>query len=267
MMNSRTRTRIILAAAMLALPLAAPSVAPAGPAAVAKAGRGLLDQRLPEVKFTNVSLKDAIEFIRDVTGANIHVNWRAIETAGVSQDTNVNMHLREVQVRKALNLLLSEAGTGTLAYYVDQGVIEITTKELADKDMFTRVYPIGDLIVEVPDFNNPPDLSLLATSTGGSSGSGGGSRSGGGGSGGYGGGGGGGGGGSGGLFGGKNNQNADKTKTRAERTDDLLALIRETVYPDIWRENGGPASIRYYNGSLVVTGPRSVHEALGGYWD
>src|SRR5947209_5890062 len=128
----------VAAAVMLALPLMAPSSAPAGPGAVAKARHAILEQKLPEVKFTNVALKDALDFIRDVTAANIHVNWRAIETAGVSQDTNVNMHLREVPVRKALNLLLSEAGSGTLTYYIDQGVIEITTKELADKEMFTR---------------------------------------------------------------------------------------------------------------------------------
>jgi hypothetical protein len=41
-------------------------------------------------------------------------------------------------------------------------------------------------------------------------------------------------------------------------------MIRETIRPEIWRENGGTASIRYYNGHLVVTAPRSVHEALGG---
>src|SRR5690349_7810422 len=76
----------------------------------ARARRSALDQVLPEVNFANVALKDAVDFLRDVTGTNIHVNWRAIEAAGVAQDTNVNMRLREVQFRKALNLLLSEAG-------------------------------------------------------------------------------------------------------------------------------------------------------------
>ena len=41
-------------------------------------------------------------------------------------------------------------------------------------------------------------------------------------------------------------------------------MIRETIRPDVWREAGGPASIRYYNGNLIVTAPRSVQEALGG---
>jgi hypothetical protein len=32
----------------------------------------------------------------------------------------------------------------------------------------------------------------------------------------------------------------------------------------VWRQNGGPASIRFFNGTLIVTAPRSVHEAIGG---
>ena len=35
------------------------------------------------------------------------------------------------------------------------------------------------------------------------------------------------------------------------------------IQPDIWHVNGGLAGIRYFNGSLIVTAPRSVHEALG----
>jgi hypothetical protein len=221
---------------------------------------------LPEVNFTNVALKDGVDFLRDVTAANIHVNWRAIEIAGIAQDTNVNMHLRNVSLRKALTLLLSEAagGTNTLAFYSDQGVIEITTKDVADHDMFTRVYPVEDLVMEIPDFTDAPDLSLLATQTGNT---GGGAT---GGTGGINGGGssfGGGGGGGNSIFGGNSNGNTQKTKTREERGQDLVALIRDVVYPDIWRENGGPASIRYFNGKLIVTAPRSVHEALGGYYD
>jgi hypothetical protein len=31
--------------------------------------------------------------------------------------------------------------------------------------------------------------------------------------------------------------------------------------------NGGTAAIRFFNGSLIVTAPRSVHESLGGLVD
>src|SRR5882672_7719108 len=119
-----------------------------------------LGRTLPEVKFQGSTLKDSFDFLRDVSGANIHVNWRALEAAGVTGDTQVNVRLRDVPLRKVLNVLLNESGVGLLTYYTSEGVIEVTTAELADKEMLTRVYPIDDLIMEIPDFDNAPSFSL-----------------------------------------------------------------------------------------------------------
>jgi uncharacterized membrane protein YgcG len=215
-----------------------------------------LDRSLPEMKFTGVTFGEAIDFLRDVSGLNIHVNWKALEPQNVTADTPVNIRVRAVSMRKVLNLLLSEASGGdTLAWYVDGGVIEVTTKEMADRKVYTKVYPVDDLIMEVPDFTNAPTFSLQSTSQQGQ---------------GSGGGGGGGGGGSGtGLF---ENSDQDRnskepTKTKAERGEELVQLVKDLVQPEIWVDNGGTATIRYYNGSLIVTAPRSVHEAIGGSWD
>jgi len=47
--------------------------------------RHQLNATLPEVKFDGVSLADAIDFLRDVSGANIIVNWKALEGEGCEQ--------------------------------------------------------------------------------------------------------------------------------------------------------------------------------------
>ena len=210
---------------------------------------------MPSLNLTGVTLSDALEFIRDVSAANVHVNWNALEAAGVAKDTPINIRLQRVSMRKVLNLLLSESESGApLTFYVDDGVIEITTREIADKIMVTRVYPIEDLILEVPDFTDAPTFNL---DSGGGGGSGGGSGGGGGGGSPFGGGGGGGG-------GGGQGSGGDKGSSRAERAQALIDTIVSIVQPDIWQINGGTASIRFFNGSLIVTAPRSVHEALGG---
>jgi hypothetical protein len=217
------------------------ATAPAAP-------RTVLDRSLPETKFAGVTLGDAIDFIRDVGGINIHVNWKALEEQGVTADTPVNVRLRSVSVRKLLTLLLNEAGGGdALTFYVDEGVVEITTRELADKKVYTKVYPVEDLVMEVPEFTDPPNFNLQNTTQQGGQG---------------------GGGGSGGqsIFGTAGNEQergkANAT-TREERGEQLVQLITETVRPDVWAVNGGTATIRYFRGSLIVTAPRSVHEALG----
>ena len=215
-----------------------------------------LGRTLPEMNFDGIALTDCVDFLRDITAANIVVNWRALEGAGVTPDTVVNLKLRSVSLRKALSLLLSEAGGGEgITYTVDEGVIEITTTELANARTYTRVYDVADLLMEIPDFTDAPDFSLQQSQNNGGGGGGGS--------------GGGGGGGGGGLFGDSNNQNEDEDKgpTKAERAEELLGLIRETIYPDLWRENGGTASIRMFRESMVVTAPRIVHEAIGGTWD
>jgi hypothetical protein len=198
------------------------------------------------MKLTGVTLGDAIDFIRDISGVNLHVNWKALEQENVTADTPVNINLRSVPLRKALNLLLSEAsGTDALTYYVDQGVVEITTREMADKKVYTKVYPIQDLTMDVPDFAGP-DFSLQSASDQSQSGGGGG----------------------GGLFGQSGNSSRDKEKenttTRDQRGEQLAELVMESVRPEIWAANGGTATIRYFNGNLIVTAPRSVHEAIGG---
>lgn len=212
---------------------------------------------VPEGKFSGVGLADAIDFLRDVSGINIVVNWNALAEANVTRDTPVNCRLYNVSVRKVLNVILSEAsgGTDAVTFVVDEGVVEITTKTIADSRLVTRVYPVDDLLVDVPDFDAPPSMSL--ENKGGRGGGGGGGNSGGG----------GGNGGGGGLFPTGNNGGGkakEQTKTKQERGDDLVTLITSTIRPDVWRDNGGTSSIRFFNGNLIVSAPLSVHEQLGG---
>lgn len=208
--------------------------------------RGGLDVTLPELRFEQTPMGEVYNFVRDVTGINLHVNWRALEEAGVSRDTTVNIHLRGISVRKLLDLIIAESGAGDrLTWYVDEGVVEVTTREVADRKTIVRVYPIDDLIMEIPDFEGPT-LDLSSATQGGS-------RSGGG-----------GGGSSASLLKDTNNEDRDQPRTKAQRVQALIDLITQTIQPDIWRVNGGTATIVYLHGSLIINAPRSVHEAIGG---
>jgi hypothetical protein len=264
-MKSKRVATFVVAGALSA---AVGSVIPLPHASAAPPAGATLNTPLPESKFTGVGLGDAIDFIRDVSGANIVVNWKALAEVNVTPDTPVNLRLHNVSVRKVLTALLQQAGGGDqLTFVASEGVIEITTQQIADARLITKVYPIDDLLVEVPDFTDAPNFDLANRGGGGSSGGGGGggSRGGGGGGGGGRGGGGGGGGGSGSIFSNTNtNTTQTKIKTKEERGQEIIDLIVNTVRPDVWKDNGGTASVRYFNGSLIVSAPASVHELLGG---
>lgn len=218
------------------------------------AAKSALERRLPTVKFSDIALMDALDFFRDTTDANFVVDWKTMEQVGVSKETSVSLNLRYVPTRTALRATLEAAAPGLLTYYVDENVIHVTTLAKADEKMIVRIYPVQDLLVEIPDFEGP-SLSLTDNQSGQS---GRGNRNGGRNGGGLGGG--------GSIFDNNNSRDRDeeKSKTRAERAQDLIDLIKETVRPEVWDTNGGKAKIRYFNGTLIVTAPRSVQEAIGG---
>jgi hypothetical protein len=201
-----------------------------------------------EVNLTGVRLEDALEMVRDRTDLNIHINWKALELVNITRETPVSVRLRDVKIKTLLRAILADADpNGVATYYIDDGVVEVTTKEIADQKLITKVYPVQDLLMQVPDFAGPNvSLSNIGQSGGGRNSGGGNSN----------------------LFSDTNsNENTTPTNTNVNNLqsgEDLVKLIEQTVQPEAWRENGGTASIRYFNGHLVVTAPRSIHEALGG---
>lgn len=118
--------------------------------------RAQLERVLPEVRLDNVAIEEVVEFLRDVSGANIFVNWRALEAAGVTKKTTVSARLRDVKFGKALETILRDAGgeKARFGYSVDEGVITISTVRDLQVGTVTQVYDIRDLIFDV---NVPAD--------------------------------------------------------------------------------------------------------------
>lgn len=167
--------------------------------------------------------------------------------------------------------------------------------------MITKVYIVDDLVMIGTSNVQAPRISLSTGGGGGGYGGGGGGYGGGGyggggyggggyGGGGYGGGGGGYGGGGygGGGYGGNsgyggmgggmggmnggmmmsstnsNNGQTQDQETSEKKGQELVDLIKTVIRPNIWTDNGGAATIRYFNGKLIVNAPVSVQEAIGG---
>lgn len=192
-----------------------------------------LDRSLPEVRFDSVGFADVTEFLRDISGANIFVNWRALETAGVDKNAPVTARLRDVKFSKALETILRDVGGGAvkLGYTVDEGVITISTADDLSSNVVTNVYDIQDLIMNVTDFDQPPNFNIQSTQGGR-----------------------GGGGGGGNLFGGNLNQQNQQLNQRQTLVDSVIQLIEETVAQSSWRDQGGTVgSIRELGGQLIVT--------------
>ena len=57
--------------------------------------------------------------------------------------------LEGVKLKSALKLLLESVGDVPLTYIVEDEVMKITTQDYADERLFTRVYPVGDLVIPI----------------------------------------------------------------------------------------------------------------------
>jgi type II secretory pathway component GspD/PulD (secretin) len=153
---------ILIAAAFTHAQDAAPSrtnaPAPRGQAAATRPSQTIqdtLDRTLPEVVFDAVAFDDVIDFLRDVSGANMFVNWKVLDAAGVDRKTPVTARLRNVKYSRALHEILAAVGgvgKKKLDYTVVQGVITISTVEDLAQYAEVRVYDLRDLLVTIPDF-------------------------------------------------------------------------------------------------------------------
>ena len=88
-----------------------------------------LNRPLPGVRFTGAALVDVFDFLRDVSGWRIEVDWPAIEAAGVDRNTKVTLAADGVRFGEALALLLEFHG---LAFATRGPAVFVTTRAALD---------------------------------------------------------------------------------------------------------------------------------------
>jgi hypothetical protein len=74
-------------------------------AAVA-AGSDALTRALPEIAFSDVPLPDCVDFLGDVSGKPLLVDWKSLEDAGIPRSASVSMTVSRLRVYEAIRLIL-----------------------------------------------------------------------------------------------------------------------------------------------------------------
>ncbi len=218
-------------------------------------------RRIVDANFEANSFEQVINYLRNSTGANIAVNWPALELAGVDRNRLISLQLSNVPAEQLLELVLDQAGAEVqdidpIGYSIIEGVVTISTERDLQRSTIARVYDIDDLLVTVPDFAEAPafDLNeaLSNTESGGSN-----QNSGGGG----GGGGGGFGGGGGGLFG----DDADSAEEVELSREDLVAQIQDLITTTVGESEDWQlqdSTLQELNGNLIVRTTPDNHRSI-----
>ncbi|MHC5023698.1 MAG: hypothetical protein ACYTGG_07280 [Planctomycetota bacterium] len=227
------------------------------------------------VDFQERPVREVVDYLRTVLKINIVARYSDDRVGfGIDPEALITLQAEQQPALTILEQVLEQAADlDPTTWQLRKGFVEIGTKERLSVPSAReiRYYPIRDLLFEVPRFDNAPELDIDTALNQGGGGGGGRGGGGGGGGGGFGGGGGGGsggggsgGGGGGGIFG-SPDEGPDRV-SEEDKAQEIIDIIVETVEPEAWDILGGEfATIRYYQGTLIVRAPDYIHRQIGGY--
>lgn len=206
------------------------------------------------IEFKEQRLEEVMNFIIELTGADIEIMWSDDKnSSGLEKDTQINLKSSNLTALVLLERVLEKAaaGGGTISpnswQFTESGTLQVGPKERLNAYRRVEMYPINDLLQDLPDYTQAPefDLQSVLQNRGGRGGGGGGSQS---------------------PFRDNNQGQTTPKKPMDERAEDLKKILIGLVETEQWQDNGGSgASIQYYQGQFLVNAPDYVHRQLNGY--
>lgn len=200
-----------------------------------------------DVEIESQRLEDVIRFIAEVTGAEIEPAWADDRFAdGLDRDRVISLRVRNRTALDVIEEVLERARGefdtyGNTWQFSPYGSLEIGPKSRLNRRKRVEIYPILDMVTELPRYDNAPQFDLNQILQGGR---GGGGQS---------------------PFQDPGDQQPERVPLD-ERVEDLIRLLTDLVEPEQWEQNAGEGgSIRYWQGNLIVNAPDYMHRGLNGY--
>lgn len=211
-----------------------------------------LDRRVT-IELEDERLEDVLRFIQEYTGTEFDIMWAdERNTDGLDPDQTVSLKVKNQPTLNLLERVLDDVQgdfEGNTWQFDKYGNMQVGPKTRLGRASYRRIeiYDIHDLIMDRPDYDDVPDIDLqqsLQQSQGGGGGSSGQSPF-------------------------DDDQNDDENEDRRtveERANDIIDIIVGLVETEQWVDNGGEtATIRLWNGTLIVNAPDFVHRQINGY--
>jgi general secretion pathway protein D len=109
-------------------------------------------------KYEEVPLAKVIDGLSQLAGVNIHLDPRGMSQEGVRSDVPVTFNLSQpVSLKSALTLILEPLH---LTYTIKDEVLKITSEQIRDGEVYQKVYPVGDLVIPIPNFLPTNNMGL-----------------------------------------------------------------------------------------------------------
>lgn len=249
---------LLVVAGTAVLAHAAPPEPGPAPAGAVAAPRPSMDPRAVTLRqlekritleVTDAKLRDVVRFISEVTGARIEAAWRGDGAdLGLDPERPTTLAVKDLPAIAVLERLLERTADdfgGNAWQMTESGEIEIGPKSVLNRTTTLKIYDVRDMLFQIPDFTNVPQLDLeqVLSQTGA---------------------GGGGGGGGGGVI--EEFEPEASGPSERELAERLESIITANIESEQWTANGGDAAtITLHDGALLVRAPDYIHRQLGGY--
>ena len=98
-----------------------------------------------KIAYYNAPLGLVVRDLAAMYAMNIHIDAKSIDAVGIGDDTPVTLTVNNVSLKSALGLMLDQL---ELTWMIRHETLLITTPEVAEANLHTRVYNVRDLVVQ-----------------------------------------------------------------------------------------------------------------------
>jgi alpha-2-macroglobulin len=96
--------------------------------------------------FKETPLEEVVDYLKQKHGIEIQLDKRVLEDVNVTAETPVTIHVKNVSLKAALKFMFRNMQP-ELTYMFKDGMLLITTPDIASEELTTKVYPVGDLVL------------------------------------------------------------------------------------------------------------------------
>ena len=188
--------------------------------------------------FKDEPLKNVIDFYRKATGANFHVNWKALQNVGIDREEPITLTVRGISVSRALDMVTGQISEGkdkyeSVYWMVNRGVVTISTGHALNTKTIVTMHDVGDLLFAAPNFKGP----RLGRSTRGAGNSQDDET---------------------GIFdvgatGTDTTEKEDAAETRNQAKSNLEKIIKDSIGEEMWISGGGKGSVKFFRNRMIIS--------------
>ncbi len=201
-----------------------------------------LDNTTFAANFNDNTLEAALTYVAQLSTLDFDVDWDSLEEIGIDRETTVSLSLKNANARTILERILDKVSTDPVTqadWAVRDGMVQVANEDRIRRHVVIEQYDLRDLVFEIPDYSDAPEINLQTVLQSARGGGGGGSPF--------------------------NNTQQDDIEPipLEERIERIREIIYSNVDPESWPEGGGTTGAMYeLNGSLLIRNTPKNHREI-----